>query len=156
MTATSSIKHITIVGTGVIGNGWITRFLANGCHVTASDPDSQAEVRTREAVQHAWDYAEELGLAEGASPDNLVFEPDLEKALAGAEFIQENVSEREPLKRSVIASIDQYAPNEAIIASSTSGILPSTLQAVCTRHSERVIVAHPFNPVYLSTGSICR
>ncbi|GAB3048779.1 3-hydroxyacyl-CoA dehydrogenase NAD-binding domain-containing protein [Virgibacillus ainsalahensis] len=152
MTAQESlpeVKNITIVGTGVIGNGWITRFLANGYHVTASDPDPAAEERTREAVKRAWPQMEKVGLAEGASMDHLSFEKDLKKAVADADFIQENVPEREELKRKVIADIDQFAPKEAIIASSTSGILPSTLQADCEAHPERVIVAHPFNPVYL-------
>ncbi|MFD2760252.1 3-hydroxyacyl-CoA dehydrogenase NAD-binding domain-containing protein [Lentibacillus juripiscarius] len=149
MTAASSITQVTVVGTGVIGNGWITRFLANGFRVVASDPDPEAEARTRDAVERAWPSMEKMGLAEGASQDNLSFEPDLEKALAEADFIQENVPEREQLKRGVIASIDKHAPQEAVIASSTSGILPSTLQADCAYHPERVIVAHPFNPVYL-------
>lgn len=144
-----SIKNITVVGTGVIGNGWITRFLANGYTVTASDPDESAEGRTRDAVARAWPKMEEMGLAEDASQENLYFEPDLETALKGADFVQENVPEREELKRKVIASIDQYAPADAVIASSTSGILPSSLQADCKRHPERTIVAHPFNPVYL-------
>lgn len=144
-----SINNITVVGTGVIGNGWITRFLANGYRVTASDLDSAAETRTREAVKRAWPKMEEMGLAEGASQDNLFFEPDLASALADADFVQENVPEREELKRSVIADIDKHAPKEAVIASSTSGILPSTLQADCEHHPERVMVAHPFNPVYL-------
>lgn len=144
-----AMKHITVVGTGVIGNGWITRFLANGYHVTASDPDPEAEVRTREAVERAWPYVEKLGLREGASINHLVFEQDLEKALSHADFVQENVPECEELKRTVIANIDKYAPKEAIIASSTSGIIPSKLQADCKNFPERVIVAHPFNPVYL-------
>ncbi|WP_233879733.1 3-hydroxyacyl-CoA dehydrogenase NAD-binding domain-containing protein [Virgibacillus halodenitrificans] len=143
------IKHITVVGTGVIGNGWITRFLANGFTVTASDPDPSAEQRTREAVAHAWPYMEKMGLAEGASKNNLYFEPDLTKAVSEADFIQENVPEREELKRKVIAEIDKHAPAATIIGSSTSGILPSTLQADCANHPERVMVAHPFNPVYL-------
>ncbi|MGY0693403.1 3-hydroxyacyl-CoA dehydrogenase NAD-binding domain-containing protein [Virgibacillus sp. FSP13] len=145
----TQIKNITVVGTGVIGNGWITRFLANGYQVTASDPDPSAEERTRQAVKEGWPAMEKVGLAEGASQDNLFFEKDLQTALSSADFVQENVPEREPLKRKVIAEIDQYAPKEAVIASSTSGILPSTLQADCTEHPERVIVAHPFNPVYL-------
>ncbi|RYG73113.1 L-carnitine dehydrogenase [Lentibacillus lipolyticus] len=149
MTSTSTAKQVTVVGTGVIGNGWITRFLANGFHVVASDPDPEAEARTRDAVARAWPSMEKMGLAEGASQDSLSFEPDLEKALAEADFVQENVPEREELKRGVIASIDKHAPKEAVIASSTSGILPSTLQADCVHHPERVIVAHPFNPVYL-------
>jgi len=143
------LKNITVVGTGVIGNGWITRFLANGYHVTARDLDPTAEERTIDAVKRAWPYMEKMGLADGASIDNLSFEEDLSKALSEADFIQENVPEREELKRSVIAEIDQYAPKEAVIASSTSGILAGTLQSDCKHHPERVIVAHPFNPVYL-------
>lgn len=144
-----SIKHITVVGTGVIGNGWITRFLANGYIVTASDPDETAEERTRNMVKRAWPKMEEMGLHESASIDNLYFESDLEKALEKADFVQENVPEREELKRSMIAKIDRYAKKEAVIASSTSGILPSVLQKDCQHHPERTIVAHPFNPVYL-------
>ncbi|MYL42864.1 3-hydroxyacyl-CoA dehydrogenase NAD-binding domain-containing protein [Virgibacillus salexigens] len=146
---TTKIKNITVVGTGVIGNGWITRFLANGYHVTASDLDPKAEARTREAVSRAWPAMEKKGLTNGASLDNLSFESDLGKAVSNADFVQENVPEREELKRQVIAEIDKYAPEETIIASSTSGILPSTLQADCSLYPERVIVAHPFNPVYL-------
>lgn len=146
---TTPIQNITVVGTGVIGNGWITRFLANGYHVTATDPAPGAAERVREAVNQAWPSMEQMGLADGASIDNLTFEEDFSVALQNADFIQENVPEREGLKRKVIADIDQNAPAEAVIASSTSGILPSTLQADCERHPERVIVAHPFNPVYL-------
>lgn len=146
---TKEIKNITVVGTGVIGNGWITRFLANGYTVTASDPDQNAEARTRDAVSRAWPKMEEMGLQAGASQANLFFEPNLQKALKDADFVQENVPEREDLKRSVIAEIDKYADKDAVIASSTSGILPSVLQADCVNYPERVVVAHPFNPVYL-------
>ncbi|MRG87370.1 3-hydroxyacyl-CoA dehydrogenase NAD-binding domain-containing protein [Salinibacillus xinjiangensis] len=149
MTSGESIRNITVVGTGVIGNGWITRFLANGYQVTAFDPDPEAESKTREAVERAWPYMKKMGLADGASKDKLFFEQDMQKSLKHADFIQENVPEREELKRSVIADIDKYAPAKAVIASSTSGILPSVLQSDCQNHPERVIVAHPFNPVYL-------
>lgn len=149
MTKDQSIKNITVVGTGVIGNGWITRFLANGYTVTAYDPDPSAEERTRDAVKRAWPKMEQLGIAEGASIDKLLFETDMKQALANADFVQENVPEREGLKQTIIAEIDQYTKKEAVIASSTSGILPTVLQTKCTHHPERVIVGHPFNPVYL-------
>src|SRR5699024_12262482 len=97
---------LTVVCTGVIGNGWITRILANGYNVTASDPDEKAEARTRDTVSRAWAKMEKMGLAKGASQDNLSFEPDLAKAVANADFIQENVPEREALKQTVIAEID--------------------------------------------------
>jgi carnitine 3-dehydrogenase len=142
------IKKVTVVGTGVIGNGWIARFLANGFKVIATDPASGAEERVRASVKKAWPALEKQGLDAEASQDNLSFEKDLEKAVADADLIQENAPEREELKRKLLADIDRYAKKEAIIASSTSGYMPTTLQADCI-NPERVIVAHPFNPVYL-------
>ncbi len=146
---TSTIKNITVVGTGVIGNGWITRFLANGFQVTAYDPDPAAREQTKEAVANAWPSMEKIGLHAEASMDHLFFESDLKEAVKQADFIQENVPEREALKRQVISEIDRYAPKGTVIASSTSGILPSSLQADCVNAPERVLVAHPFHPVYL-------
>ncbi|MDM5340361.1 L-carnitine dehydrogenase [Fictibacillus enclensis] len=143
-----SIQKITVVGTGVIGNGWIARFLSQGYEVVATDPAPGAESRVKNALGKAWPALEKAGLAKGASKDKLTFEPNLEKAVANADFIQENAPEREDIKRSLLAQIDQYANPEAIIASSTSGLMPSTLQSDCTR-PQRIIVAHPFNPVYL-------
>ncbi|MBM4763571.1 3-hydroxyacyl-CoA dehydrogenase NAD-binding domain-containing protein [Bacillus sp. B15-48] len=144
----NSIKQVTVVGTGVIGNGWIGRFLAQGYDVIATDPAENAEARMRAAIDKAWPAIEKHGIVQGASKDRLSFEPDLAKAVANADLIQENAPEREELKRNLLAEIDQYAKRDAIIASSTSGFMPSTLQADCQR-PERVIVAHPFNPVYL-------
>ncbi|MGE8079636.1 L-carnitine dehydrogenase [Peribacillus loiseleuriae] len=142
------IKQVTVVGTGVIGNGWITRFLAQGYDVIATDPAETAEARMRTAIDKAWPALEKKGLAAGASKDRLIFEPNLTTAIANADLIQENAPEREALKQTLLAMIDQHAKPDAIIASSTSGIMPTTLQEKCEK-PERVIVAHPFNPVYL-------
>ncbi|MBM7586093.1 carnitine 3-dehydrogenase [Bacillus pakistanensis] len=144
----TTIKQVTVVGTGVIGNGWISRFLSQGYDVIATDPAENAEKRMRASIDQAWPALEKQGLAKGASKDKLKFEPNLEKAVADADLIQENVPEREELKRKVLAEIDRFAKPDAIIASSTSGLKPSTLQADCSKPG-RVIVAHPFNPVYL-------
>ncbi|WP_164667794.1 3-hydroxyacyl-CoA dehydrogenase NAD-binding domain-containing protein [Virgibacillus doumboii] len=139
---------VAVVGTGVIGNGWITRFLAQGYHVTAFDPAEGAEARTRQSVSRAWESVEKLGVAEGASLDRLTFVPTIEEAVKDAYLIQENVPEREDLKKSVLGSIDRYAEPDAIIGSSTSGIKPSILQEDLL-HPERFMVAHPFNPVHI-------
>jgi len=143
-----SIKNITVVGTGVIGNGWIARFISNGYHVTAYDPAEGAEERINKALEKAWPILKKAGLSPEASRQHLTFESNLEKAVKNADLIQENVPEREDMKRQVLADIDSYTKPDAIISSSTSGFKPSMLQADCT-HPERVIVAHPFNPVYL-------
>lgn len=144
----ASIKRVTVVGTGVIGNGWILRFLAQGYDVVATDPAPDAEARVRAAIERAWPAVMKQGIAEGAAKDRFHFAPSLAEAVKDADLIQENVPEQESLKRKVLADIDQHAKRDAIIASSTSGIMPSVLQADCM-HPERIIVAHPFNPVYL-------
>jgi len=144
----TSVQRTTVVGTGVIGKGWIARMLAHGYEVTATDPAEGAEDGLREWIEKIWPTLEKIDHAPNASLDRLHFEKDLESAVAEADFIQECVPERENLKRDVLAKIDQAAKAQAIIASSTSGITPSTLQQDCT-YPERVMVAHPFHPVYL-------
>ncbi|MDS9471352.1 L-carnitine dehydrogenase [Sporosarcina pasteurii] len=144
----NKIEQLAVIGTGVIGNGWIARFLAMGYDVVAFDPAEGAAERTRLAIERAWPSLEQMGLAEGASTARVTFVPTIEEAVKNADLIQENVPEREELKKNVLKSIDQYAKPEAIIASSTSGIKPSTLQEGL-QHPARLIVAHPFNPVYI-------
>ncbi|MYL49800.1 L-carnitine dehydrogenase [Halobacillus litoralis] len=143
-----TVQKVAVVGTGVIGNGWIARMLAQGYDVVATDPAEGAEERMRRAVEQAWPYVEALGLAEGASKDRLTFEKELADAVKDADFIQENVPEVEELKQTVLKNIDQHAKPDALIGSSTSGIMPSELQANL-QHPERVVVAHPFHPVYI-------
>lgn len=142
-------QTIAVIGTGVIGNGWIARFLANGFDVIACDPAPEAEQKTRTAIEKLWPSLKEHGMHHLASLERLTFTDDIEKAVHKAVLIQENVPEREELKKGVLAQIDEYAPAASIIASSTSGYKPTTLQEQCTAHPERVMVAHPFNPVYL-------
>lgn len=141
-------KKIAVIGTGVIGNGWIARFLAQGYDVLAFDPAEGAQQRTQNTVDQAWPSLIKIGLAPGADRNRLTFVSTIEQAVGDADLIQENVPEREELKKSVLASIDASAKPEAIIGSSTSGIMPSVLQEGLT-HPERLIVAHPFNPVYI-------
>ncbi len=142
-------QQLTVIGTGVIGNGWIARALAQSWDVVAFDPAEDAEVRTRDFVTSAWPSLEKLGLAESADPARLTFADSLETAVKGADLIQENVPERLELKQEILAAIDAAAAPSVIIGSSTSGFKPSDLQRDCRQAPGRVIVAHPFNPVYL-------
>ena len=137
-----------MVGTGVIGAGWAARCLAAGLEVTATDPAEGAENTLRSSIENAWPALERVGLSPGASLENLSFTPDLEEAVAEADFVQESAPEREELKQKLLAQVDGATRPETIIASSTSGFMPSTLQSEC-RRPERVVVGHPFNPVYL-------
>jgi carnitine 3-dehydrogenase len=143
-----NIKRVAIVGTGVIGAGWAARCLARGFEVIATDPGPGAEVRLRAAVENAWPALSRMSLAPGANPERLRFTTDLKAAVAEADHIQESAPENEDLKRDLVARIDAVAAPETIIASSSSGLLPSRIQADC-RNPERVVIGHPFNPVYL-------
>nr|WP_290695525.1 L-carnitine dehydrogenase [Halomonas sp. UBA3074] len=143
------MSRLAVIGTGVIGNGWIVRALAQGWDVVAFDPDPNAPARTQSFIDNAWPSLTQLGLAANASPRRLTFADTIENAVDGADLIQENVPERLPLKQEILASIDAAAAPEVIIGSSTSGFKPTDLQQQCQTAPGRVIVAHPFNPVYL-------
>lgn len=146
--AENDVCRVCLVGTGVIGYGWAARCLGAGLDVIATDPAPGAEERLRDGVESAWPALERVGLSEGASKDRLSFTADLAEAVSEADFIQESVPEREDLKQELLARVDAVASPGAIIASSTSGFLPTRLQSECQR-PERVVVGHPFNPVYL-------
>jgi carnitine 3-dehydrogenase len=148
MNTQKPVRHIAIVGTGTIGASWATHYLARGFDVTATDPAPGAEAALRSYVEGAWAGATTLGLAPGASLDRLKFTSDLGSALADADFVQENAPERPELKVKLFADIDEATPPESIIASSSSGITMSVMQAEC-RRPERTVIGHPFNPPHI-------
>ncbi len=141
-------RQIAIIGTGVIGAGWTARFLAQGFKVLAWDPSPGFENRLQSYVKRLWPTLEKKGLADTASLKNLGFVATLEDACACADLIQENVPEDLVVKKAVHQQIEAASNPEVIIASSSSGLLPTDIQSVY-KHPERMIVAHPFNPVYL-------
>ena len=145
---TNTRGRIAIVGAGVIGASWATHFLAHGFQVAATDPAQGAEEKLRRLVDDYWPAVEQLGLSEGASKDNLSFSADVTNAVRDAIFIQENGPERLDIKHAMIAGIEASAPADAIIATSSSGLLISEVQ-VGARHPERIVLGHPFNPPHL-------
>ena len=122
---------MTCVGAGVIGGGWAAYFLARGYEVRAWDPAPDAEARLRHLVDQAWPALTELGLADGASTDNLVVEPELARAVAGTDFVQESAPEDLQLKRRLLADIDAVTPDGVPISSSTSGYPMTEMQVDC-------------------------
>jgi 3-hydroxyacyl-CoA dehydrogenase len=148
MSAESGIKRVAVVGTGVIGASWAAYFLAQGLKVSATDPAAGASERLTEAVLRHWPTLVESGLETGASFDNLSFHDTLEAALEGAQFVQENGPERADLKLALFERMDAMLNRNVVIASSSSGLLMSDVQAAC-RHPERVVLGHPFNPPHL-------
>ena len=144
----STVKRVAVVATGVIGASWAAYFLAQGLDVEATDPAEGAEQRLHDAVGRHWPALEQQGLAPGASMARLRFHPRLEDAVAQADFVQENGPEREDFKADLMRRIDAAAPPHAIVASSSSGLSVSAMQAQCAR-PERIVLGHPFNPPHM-------
>jgi carnitine 3-dehydrogenase len=141
-------KIVSIVGTGVIGAGWAARFLANGYIVKAYDPKKQSLNQLKINVKIAFKSLKKIGLNKKASLSNLKIYTELSKALEETTFVQENAPENEKIKKDILQKVDLLVNKNVIIASSSSGLLPSKIQLKCL-HPERVLIGHPFNPVYL-------
>lgn len=146
--AATVIRHVAVVGTGVIGASWAAFFLARGLDVTATDLAPGAEQRLREAVQRHWPTMQRMGLADGASPERLRFDAELERALDGCDFVQESGPERADFKADLYARMDAATPSQVLLASSSSGLPVSGMQARC-KTPQRVVLGHPFNPPHL-------
>lgn len=148
MTAYRHIKRVAVVGTGVIGASWAAYFLAKGLDVSCTDPSPGAEGRLRAAVAQHWPTLEKLGFAPGASVDRLSFYDQLEDALDGVDFVQENGPEKEELKIDLFRRMDAALPPDVILASSSSGLMMSRVQSAC-QVPGRVLLGHPFNPPHM-------
>jgi carnitine 3-dehydrogenase len=142
------IQRVAVIGTGTIGASWAALFLARGLEVAATDPAPNAETLLRQRVMDTWPVLRRLGPVVSDGLSRLTFVADAAEAVRRAQFIQENGPEREELKRALFTALDQAAPPDAVIASSSSGLLMSRLQEVCT-YPERCVIGHPFNPPHL-------
>ena len=141
-----TVQRVAVVGTGVIGASWAAHFLAHGLDVTATDPSPGAEERLRADVAAIWPT---LTSVAGGSLERLSFTLDAAEAVADADFVQENGPEREDVKHELFAVLDAAARPGVVLASSSSGMLPSVIARGCPRHPERVVIGHPFNPPHL-------
>lgn len=144
----NKINKAACVGGGVIGGGWIARFLLAGIDVDVFDPHPEAARIVGEVIANAERAYAMLTGAPLPARGVLTFRQTLEETVADADWIQESVPERLDLKRNVLTAIDAACRPDALIGSSTSGLLPTDLQRDM-RHPERLFVAHPYNPVYL-------
>lgn len=142
------VRNVTCIGGGPIGAGWSAYFLAQGYQVTSYLHDPAEEAALRALIDNAWISLQELGLAPGASLDNLHCSSDLAQACANADFVQESAPENMVLKQALYTQLGELVPAHVVIASSTSGLSMTDIQAQCAT-PKRAVVGHPFNPPYL-------
>ena len=143
-----SIKAAGVIGAGVIGSGWVARLLLNGIDVFVYDPSKEAPKYVNKVIDNAERAYNKLLTSNLPKKGKLLFSASISEVAKSCELIIEAVPERLSIKQSAYEEIESSADKNLVIASSTSGILPSDLQAKM-KHPERLLVAHPFNPVYL-------
>jgi carnitine 3-dehydrogenase len=143
-----AISKAASIGGGVIGAGWAARLALNGIDVVLYDPDPEAKRKVGEVMKGAR-RAYKAMLPKGLPREGkITYAATIADAVAGADFIQESVPERLELKHKVLAEIDTHAPRDALVGSSTSGFKPTDMQ-IAMKRPQRLVVGHPFNPVYL-------
>ncbi|MDE0873712.1 MAG: 3-hydroxyacyl-CoA dehydrogenase NAD-binding domain-containing protein [Acidimicrobiales bacterium] len=140
-------ERVAIVGAGVIGAAWAARWLLRGVDVAVSDPSANAPRIVSQVLDNARTAWERMGTAP-ESEGKLDFCESIEAAVSGADVVQESVPENLDLKKATLKQIERSAELKTLIASSTSGLKPSLLQQDM-ECPERLVVGHPFNPVYL-------
>lgn len=145
---TKKIQNVAVIGTGVIGTGWIVRLLVHGKKVWAYDIDKGQKRKLIKNIHRTWPFATKLFYKKKKNLNNLIFSTSIKDIVQKADFIQECAPENEKLKIKLIKKIELYAKTNVVISSSSSGLLPSAIQSQC-KNPERVLIGHPFNPVYL-------
>ena len=144
----AQIKKVAVIGTGVIGAGWIIRCLAHNKIVHAYDKDIKLKKNLIAEIKRTWPHVKKLFNKKTLNLKNFKYFTSIEEALSGADFIQECASENYALKTKLMSTIGKYAKSNAIISSSSSGLLPTRIYSKC-KNPERAMIGHPFNPVYL-------
>ena len=147
-TSSKNFKKVAVIGTGVIGTGWIIRFLAHNKVVYAFDKDFDLYKKSIKEIKRTWPHVKKFFGKKKLNLQNLKYCHSIEEATKETDFIQECVSENYHLKTNLMKIIGEKSKKNAIISSSSSGLLPTRIYSKC-KNPERTIIGHPFNPVYL-------
>lgn len=148
-----NVDRITLYGAGLIGSGWATHLICCGKRgVTVYDVAEAPLEKAKGRIHKDLDFLVSEGILTQEESDegfaSLIFTTDRAAALKEADLIQESCPEDLDLKRKVLADIEACCRNDAIICTSTSGIMVREIARDAV-HPERVIGAHPYHPVYL-------
>ena len=146
--ADAAVARVGLLGGGVIGGGWAARFALNGADVRLYDPDPAAERKVTEVLDNARAATTRLVRVPLPTEGSVTVVGTVAEACDGADFVQESAPERIDVKQALLHEADAVLEAGVVIGSSTSGLLPSVLQEGMAQ-PERLVVGHPFNPVYL-------
>ena len=145
------MKKIAIIGAGVIGTGWVIRLLAHNKNVIVYDKNPKLKKKIILEIKNAWPFVKKLFNTNKLALKNFKYVSNIGDALIDADLIQECAPENYKLKIKLMKIIGKISKPDAVISSSSSGLLPSKIYSKC-KNPSRTIVAHPFNPVYMLPG----
>lgn len=143
----SSSGPVAVLGAGTIGAAWAAFFSLAGLDVRVADPAPAAQARLDAMRARARPVMQALGQL-SPTPTAPRLCASIAEAVRGAAMVQEALPERLELKREAYRAVEAAAPADALLMSSSSGLLPSVLQQGL-QHPQRLLIAHPCNPAYL-------
>lgn len=143
-------KTIAVIGAGLIGRAWAMVFARAGWRVRLTDREASQLDSAAEFIAASLGEQARFGLVANPAEarSRIDFAPDIETAVAGVDWVQENLPEDEAIKREVFELLDANAPADAVLASSTSAI-PASRFTEALRGRAHCLVAHPVNPPHL-------
>lgn len=142
------MRAVGLLGGGAVGSGWAARFLLNGVDVRLYDPAPSTAERVQQQLDNARRAYRRLTQVPLPAEGGLTVVESVADAVRGVELVQESATEGLESKQQLLAVASRAAAPETLICSSTSNLRPSLLQAEMD-HPERLLVARPFNPVYM-------
>ena len=146
------MARVAIIGSGFIGRAWAISYARAGNDVVLWDQEAGAPAGALDYIDGVLGALDEMDLLWGNSPADvrgrMSAAGTLEEVLEGADHVQENTPEVVEVKREIYTRLDALAGTDTVLASSTSGILPSAFTEPLDGRA-RCLVVHPINPPYL-------
>ena len=146
------MQEIGILGAGLIGASWASFFAAQGLNVRIYDANAGVKQKALDVARANLQRLVDLKLltqeAANHGQENLKLVDSMQELVSGIDYVQESVIEDYAIKADVYREFEQYAPETAVLGSSSSGLLMTRMQSVL-QHPERALIAHPFNPPHL-------
>ena len=146
------IQTVACLGAGVIGASWAACFASRGCGVRLYDIKEEFLTDAQRRIRRDLEFLSEKGFLTAGDVERAMarieYTTSLAEAVKDADFIQESGPENYDVKRSIMEAVDRFAPQDAIYASSTSGLLITEI-AKASKYPQRCLGGHPYNPPLL-------
>ena len=144
------MKNIGVIGGGLIGASWAAIFSKSGFNVFVYDPYPDVfdtyKPRVTSFLEELKTIDETINVEESLNRINA--NVTIEDLCSNVEYIQESAPEILSVKQELFAKLDNLAPEEVVIGSSSSAMpISSITQNLKGQH--RCIITHPANPPHL-------